>query len=420
MPNTNDSLEMTPPLRKELKADFPPASHSSLKNAEVTHSADCSQKKEKMISSEMEFIVLELRRNPEGHQDLLRRLLVDRKAEKEALWSREQLLQLEKRHIDVDRELGLFAKEIKRNPERYRWVLEKNLPRDPKQYQDFLNDLRARQAQRAAEEERVRNVMKKREELQSAHEEGKAWQEVGFAQVAARAAITAEELTQSLNILKGAEEYARQLTSARKAKENAQQDRLRRAAQEERRVAKTLGQAQVLAIQSQDSFDRHIRYISDCLQANSFGRHHTFPTDGQAVYTKKIRPRIHQIQRSALSNNATFAIQYVGLMALTHVLRLLYVHRGGRIGGETLRYYEADARLNRVDELTNAMLAIFEKVDDNEKQWLRTHQGAAGVLMREMLEVWPMICAAGPMQVQQNLSVVLWVTFRHKPVPSFQ
>ncbi|KAL5386286.1 hypothetical protein PMIN03_003502 [Paraphaeosphaeria minitans] len=113
-------------------------------------------------------------------------------------------------------------------------------------------------------------------------------------------------------------------------------------------------------------------------------------------------------------------MQYVGLMALTHILRLIYVHRGSRTGGEILRCYDAEARLKDVDELTSAMLAIFEKVDDAEKEWLKTQQGAAAVLRQEMYEVWPMVCAAGPVQVQYNLGRVLWTCFRYRAVPSFR
>ncbi|KAF2441754.1 hypothetical protein P171DRAFT_488196 [Karstenula rhodostoma CBS 690.94] len=230
----------------------------------------------------------------------------------------------------------------------------------------------------------------------------------------------AEERDQITSDAIRAREHVEEEAAARRREEKACQERLRRAALPELRALKrTLDKSQAIAEQPQDDFDRHIRFISEWLQAESYDKPHTFPTDGQAIYAKKIKPRIHQIQRSALSQNATFAIQYVGLMALTHVLRLIYVHRGSRVGGEIWRFYDADARLNYVDELTAAMLAIYDKIDDNNKEWLKTQQGAADVLLQEMLEVWPMISAAGPIQVQHNLGCVLWTTFRHKAVPGF-
>jgi hypothetical protein len=421
IPHPNNSLEMTRPLRKEHRANYPPISHSSLKKTETFHFPDRSQGKERMISAfELEDLVSGLEGDPES-QNLRRRTLAEHKTGRDAKGSREQPFQTEKTSTDMKRELELSAKRVKYKPKTYHRILPESLSHDPEQHQDLLDALPARHAQRAAEEGLVRTMTRKWEKIQSAHEEGKAWQEVTSAQVAAGRASTTEELTQSLNALKRAEVSARQMTSARKAEENAQKERLQRAAQEEEQAAqRALEQAQALAEQSQDSFDRHICYISDCLQANSFGRHHIFRTDGLAVYVKVIKPSIYQIQKIASSETATFAIQYVGLMALTHVIRLIYVHRGGKIGGEILWYYKANARLHNIDELTGAMLVIVGKVDDNERQWLKTHQGAAGVLMQEMLEVWPMICAVGPIQVQQNLANVLWVIFRHEPVPSFQ
>ncbi|OAG07345.1 uncharacterized protein CC84DRAFT_1242809 [Paraphaeosphaeria sporulosa] len=199
-----------------------------------------------------------------------------------------------------------------------------------------------------------------------------------------------------------AKELAEKEAAARRMDETTRQERLRRAAQQEKSTLKRAhDQAQALAEQPQDDFDRHIRFVFEWLQADSYGRQHTFPTDGQAIYTTKIRPRIHQIQRSSLSQSATFAIQ------------------GSRVGDEILRYYDADARLNNVDELTSAMLAIFENVVTTEKEWLKMQQGAAAVLMQEMYEVWPMVCAAGPAQVQRNLGGVLWTCFRYKAVPRF-
>lgn len=136
-----------------------------------------------------------------------------------------------------------------------------------------------------------------------------------------------------------------------------------------------------------------------------------FPTDGQAFYVTEIKRRTNEIQLESTERDTTFAIQYVGLVALTHILRLIYVHRGSRIGGEVLRCFEGDL-------FTRAMIVIFENVvGDDEVQWLRTRQGAAGVLLQEMQEVWHMVCTAGPVQLQQNLSGVLWYIFRYRAVP---
>lgn len=225
-----------------------------------------------------------------------------------------------------------------------------------------------------------------------------------------------QTISDAINARGRAEEEA----ATRRIEENARQGRLRRDAQQGTHVLKPPpDRAQALAEQPQDGFERHVCFISEWLQSDSYGSHHTFPTDGQAIYTREIKPRIHRIRWGALSQNATFAVQYVGLMALTHVLRLIYVHRGSRIGGEILRCYDADARLKKVDDITSAILEIFESIDDNEKEWLKARRGAASVLMQEMLEVWPMVCAAGPIQLQQNLSGVLWTSFRHKIVPGF-
>ncbi|KAJ4357750.1 uncharacterized protein N0V89_002326 [Didymosphaeria variabile] len=428
---SNKSHSMIRPPREEPRAGVPSTLHSSLEKGDSSYPSDNLRTVDGILSScEVEILAAELKRNPKRHQDLRQDTFNNRKGEKEAHAERrthgdsdEHSHQPETRSLDTVRELEILAKKIKRKPERYRRILEENLQRDPGQYRDVLDDIRARQALREAEApERARALMEQWEEGQRARTEGKAWQEVSYGQWATRGAETAQEHVLRQAEARRAEERARQLVKAHEDSRKAKQERLRKAAPEEvRQNKRALEQVQDLSERPEDDFDRHVRCISDWLQATSYGQHHTFPTNGQAIFINKIKPRIHQIERSAMSNIASFAIQYVALMALTHIIRLIYVHRVGKIGAEVLRYYEAGAKLNGVDQLTSAMLEIIEKkVHHEDKAWLKTHQGAAGVLMREMLEVWPMVCSYGPVQVQQNLGGVLWRGFGYRPVPSFR
>ncbi|KAL1612335.1 hypothetical protein SLS60_000561 [Paraconiothyrium brasiliense] len=413
MAASNERHAMIRPPREEHRAVAPSTSRLSLEKQESSNPPDNHQRVDGLLSiSEMVILAAELKRNPKRHQDLLQSTLNMRNAEKEAHAARrvhgnsdEHAHQLEIKGLDIVHEIDILAKKIKLKPERYRCILEDILQRNPDQYRDLLHDVRARQAQREAEtQEKVRALMEQR---------------VTHAQWAFGSAETAREYVVKQAEARKPEERARQVKAHEDTK-NAKRERLLNAAHGEVRHSRALEQVQNLSKRPQDDFDRHVCYISDWLQAASYGQQHTFPTDGQAIHIKKIKPRIQQIERSAMSNSASFAIQFVALMALTHIIRLIYVHRVRKIGAEVLRYYEADAKLDDTDQLTSAMLEIIEeRVHHVDKAWLKTHQGAAGVLMREILEVWSMVCSYGPVQVQQNLGGILWRGFGYRPVPSF-
>ncbi|KAF1975961.1 hypothetical protein BU23DRAFT_57762 [Bimuria novae-zelandiae CBS 107.79] len=163
-----------------------------------------------------------------------------------------------------------------------------------------------------------------------------------------------------------------------------------------------------------------VNAIDNALARPHFPRKfHGCTSDGHFVYKTHIQPLVLKIREvAAHPASAGFAVQWVALLALMHILRLLYFHKsgGGRVCNEVVDWYEADAGHPDGDEITAGMQAIFKEMDLVSSVWMRQGDGAAGVLVRELQDLCLVLRKEAAPQVYHGLKLVLEIHFRQRVV----
>lgn len=159
---------------------------------------------------------------------------------------------------------------------------------------------------------------------------------------------------------------------------------------------------------------QHVTFIDALLRHELSPDQHISPKDGQQIYLGKVRPRVIMIRDAATGKQASFGIRLVAVMALTHILRLMYFHSENRNCAQLLRYYEDDAKARFEDDITKAMSDICALIGNEDDQYLEQGAGLADFLLRELQELWIVTRDAKGGEVHMGVSEVLWVYFRHE------
>lgn len=147
-----------------------------------------------------------------------------------------------------------------------------------------------------------------------------------------------------------------------------------------------------------DILIRHVRHIGIWVQVETCPDRYP---DGYRIYESEIRPRIKAIRNLATSDRASFAVRFVAVMALIHIVYLMYAHMQNKICAQIVRRYEALAKDgDSGDDVTEAMRAVMGMVMEEDKEWLKNADGAAYVLKSELLEIQDMLRAVASKEVQ--------------------